>query len=258
MRLECVHEHGFIHRDVKPDNFLMGLGEQSNKLYLIDFGLSKRYKDSDSHTHIPYRKDRNLTGTVRYASINAQMGVEQSRRDDMESLCYCVMYFNLGKLPWQGITAANKKQKYEKILAKKSSVTIAELCKGFPSEFALLMTYTRNLRFKDPPDHVYLRQLFGILLRSLNHQYDFIYDWTQLQQQQQQRDRLRRANERERERERQVDRNREREKERLRERDRGQEQERRLKTSTQQADRSNGRLSGKYDRIGDGAISKRK
>ncbi|KAH8366447.1 hypothetical protein KR084_006423 [Drosophila pseudotakahashii] len=253
MRIECVHEHGFIHRDIKPDNFLMGLGNHCNKLYLIDFGLSKRYKDIESEMHIPYRKDRNLTGTVRYASINAQMGVEQSRRDDMESLCYCMMYFNLGKLPWQGITAANKKQKYEKILEKKKSVTIPELCQGFPHEFSLLMTYVRNLRFKEPPDHVYVRQLFRILLRSLNHQYDYIYDWTLLQQQ---KDQLR--SNRDRERDRDVDRERRRERERQKERIREREQDRLLRTAIQQADRSKGHRSSRYDRIGDGAISKRK
>ncbi|XP_017000337.2 casein kinase I [Drosophila takahashii] len=257
MRIECVHEHGFIHRDIKPDNFLMGLGNHCNKLYLIDFGLSKRYKDIESEMHIPYRKDRNLTGTVRYASINAQMGVEQSRRDDMESLCYCMMYFNLGKLPWQGITAANKKQKYEKILEKKRSVTIPELCQGFPNEFCLLMTYVRNLRFKEPPDHVYLRQLFRILLRTLNHQYDYIYDWTLLQQQ---KDQLRSNRDRERDRDRDVERDRERrrERERQKERIRDREQDRLLRTATQQADRSHGHLSSRYDRIGDGTISKRK
>ncbi|XP_017063927.1 casein kinase I [Drosophila eugracilis] len=269
MRIECVHEHGFIHRDIKPDNFLMGLGNQCNKLYLIDFGLSKRYKDNETQMHIPYRKDRNLTGTVRYASINAQMGVEQSRRDDMESLCYCMMYFNLGKLPWQGITAVNKKQKYEKILEKKKSVSIPELCKGFPSEFCLLMNYVHNLRFKEPPDHGYLRQLFRILFRSLNHQYDYVYDWTLLQQQ---KDQMRRNKEKERERElereqeRNIkrdrvverDRERQRDKERPKERIKDREQDRLLKTSTQQAERSFGQRSTKYDRIGDGTISKRK
>jgi len=271
MRIECVHELGFIHRDIKPDNFLMGVGSHFNKLFLIDFGLSKRYKDSESEMHIPYRKDRNLTGTVRYASINAQMGVEQSRRDDMESLCYCMMYFNLGKLPWQGITAANKKQKYEKILEKKKSITIPELCQGFPSEFSLMMHYVRNLRFKEPPDHVYLRQLFRILLRSLNHQYDYIYDWTQLQQQ---KDQLRgnRERERDRERERERDRDRERnkeqnlerdrerrrERERQKERIRDREQDRLLRSFTHQADRSYGHLSSRYDRIGDGSLNQRK
>ncbi|XP_043643672.1 casein kinase I [Drosophila teissieri] len=261
MRIECVHEHGFIHRDIKPDNFLMGLGSHSSKLYLIDFGLSKRYKDMESEMHIPYRKDRNLTGTVRYASINAQMGVEQSRRDDMESMCYCLMYFNLGKLPWQGITAANKKEKYEKILEKKTSVSIQQLCKGFPSEFCLLMTYVRNLNFKEPPDHIYLRQLFRILFRSLNHHYDYIYDWTSLQQQ---KDQIRRNRDRERERgqdrERDRDRDRERDCERQRDKERHKDwgQDRLHRTSTQQANRASGHLTSRYDRIGDGAISKRK
>ncbi|EDV30912.1 uncharacterized protein Dana_GF15092 [Drosophila ananassae] len=256
LRLECVHEHGFIHRDIKPDNFLMGLGKHSNKLFLIDFGLSKRYKDSGTEQHIPYRKDRNLTGTVRYASINAQQGVEQSRRDDMESLGYCMMYFNLGKLPWQGVTAANKKQKYERILEKKNSVSIEELCKGFPAEFALYMKYVRNLRFKEPPDHVYVRQLFRILFRSLGHQYDYIYDWTQLHSQE--KERLRRDREREKEHDhhRMCDRVAYHGRDRDRPRDRDMR-----RTSTQYVmPHSYRRMSSKYDRdwIGDGALSKRK
>ncbi|XP_060666283.1 casein kinase I [Drosophila nasuta] len=189
MRLECVHLHSFIHRDVKPDNFLMGLGRHSNKLYLIDFGLAKHFEDPVSHQHIPYREDRNLTGTARYASINAQRGIEQSRRDDLESLAYCIMYFNMGKLPWQGVVAANKQQKYEKIWELKQSMCIDEVFRNWPNEFALFIKYTRNLRFTDAPDYVYLRQLFRFLFRQQNHQYDHVYDWTLLQQEQKERDR---------------------------------------------------------------------
>uniref|UniRef100_H0VV76 non-specific serine/threonine protein kinase n=1 Tax=Cavia porcellus TaxID=10141 RepID=H0VV76_CAVPO len=107
-RIEYVHTKNFIHRDIKPDNFLMGIGRHCNKLFLIDFGLAKKYRDNRTRQHIPYREDKNLTGTARYASINARLGIEQSRRDDMESLGYVLMYFNrtslicyvLKLLPW--------------------------------------------------------------------------------------------------------------------------------------------------------------
>ena len=129
-----------------------------------------------------FREDKNLTGTARYASINAHLGIEQSRRDDMESLGYVLMYFNRGSLPWQGLKAATKKQKYEKISEKKMSTPVEVLCKGFPAEFAMYLNYCRGLRFEEGPDYMYLRQLFRILFRTLNHQYDYTFDWTMLKQ----------------------------------------------------------------------------
>lgn len=138
-RIEYVHNKLFIHRDIKPDNFLMGRGRYCNKLYLIDFGLAKRYRDRNTKQHIFYRKDKNLTGTARYASMNAHLGIEQARRDDMESIGYVLMYFNRGSLPWQGLKAATKKQKYERISEKKMSSPIEVLCKV--SSFYLFFYY---------------------------------------------------------------------------------------------------------------------
>ena len=77
-RIEYVHNKNFIHRDIKPDNFLMGIGRHCNKLFLIDFGLAKKYRDNRTRQHIPYREDKNLTGTARYASINAHLGKNRS------------------------------------------------------------------------------------------------------------------------------------------------------------------------------------
>ncbi|KAF6773883.1 hypothetical protein AHF37_07289 [Paragonimus kellicotti] len=102
-RIEYVHNKSLIHRDIKPDNFLMGIGRHCNRVFLVDFGLAKKYRDHRTRGHIQYREDKNLTGTARYASINAHAGIEQSRRDDIESLGYVFMYFMRGHLPWQGL-----------------------------------------------------------------------------------------------------------------------------------------------------------
>ncbi|CAF0839069.1 unnamed protein product [Adineta ricciae] len=181
-RIEFVHNKNFIHRDIKPDNFLMGIGRHCNKVFLINFGLAKKYRDNRTQQHIPYREDKNLTGGTRYASITAHLGIEQSRRDDMESLGYVLMYFNRGSLPWQGLKGATKKQEYEKISEKKMSTPVEILCKGFPAEFAMYLNYCRGLRFEEAPDYMYLRQLFRILFRTLNRQYDCMFDWMQLKQ----------------------------------------------------------------------------
>ncbi|KAI3737718.1 hypothetical protein L2E82_27729 [Cichorium intybus] len=185
-RVEFVHCKSFLHRDLKPDNFLMGLGRRANQVYAIDFGLAKKYRDSSTHQHIPYRENKNLTGTARYASMNTHLGIEQSRRDDLESLGYVLMYFLRGSLPWQGLKAGNKKQKYEKISEKKVSTSIEALCRGYPTEFASYFHYCRSLRFDDKPDYAYLKRLFRDLFIREGFQFDYVFDWTILKYQQSQ------------------------------------------------------------------------
>ena len=179
-RIDYIHSRDFIHRDIKPDNFLMGLGKRGNLVYIIDFGLAKKFRDARTNRHIPYRENKNLTGTARYASINTHLGIEQSRRDDLESLGYVLMYFNLGTLPWQGLKAANKRQKYERISEKKLSTPIEELCRGFPSEFATYLNHCRQLHFESRPDFCYLRKIFRVLFHRQRFLYDYIFDWNEL------------------------------------------------------------------------------
>ncbi|KNA12954.1 hypothetical protein SOVF_121550 [Spinacia oleracea] len=177
-RVEYMHSRGFLHRDIKPDNFLMGLGRKANQVYVIDFGLAKKYRDLQTHKHIPYRENKNLTGTARYASVNTHLGVEQSRRDDLESLGYVLMYFLRGSLPWQGLKAGTKKQKYDKISEKKMLTPIEVLCKNYPSEFTSYFHYCRSLRFDDKPDYSYLKRLFRDLFIREGYQFDYVFDWT--------------------------------------------------------------------------------
>ena len=132
-RIEYVHSKNYIHRDIKPENFLIGLGKRSNQVFLIDFGLAKKFRDAKTHQHIPYKENKNLTGTARYASVNAHLGIEQSRRDDLEGVGYVLVYHVKGKLPWQGVTAQNKAEKYHKIMEKKMSTPVEYLCADLPS-----------------------------------------------------------------------------------------------------------------------------
>ena len=90
--IQYMHERHFIHRDIKPDNFLVGSKKNQNIIHIIDFGLSKKYRDPKTKEHIPYAGDRELVGTARYVSINTHLGVEQSRRDDLESIKYILVY----------------------------------------------------------------------------------------------------------------------------------------------------------------------
>jgi len=179
-RLEYVHSKNYLHRDIKPDNFLIGLGKKANVVYVIDFGLAKKYRDPNTLVHIPYSDHKNLTGTARYASLNTHLGIEQSRRDDLEALGFVLMYFNRGSLPWQGLKTATKKERYEKIAQDKQNTPIEVLCKGYPAEFATYLQYCRSLRFEEKPDYSYLRRLFRDLFYREGFEPDFVYDWTLL------------------------------------------------------------------------------
>jgi casein kinase I family protein HRR25 len=156
----------------------MGIGKRGNQVNVIDFGLAKKFRDPKTHLHIPYRENKNLTGTARYTSINTHLGVEQARRDDLESLAYVLMYFLRGALPWQGLKAATKKQKYDRIMEKKMTTPTDLLCRGFPAEFGIFLNYTRALRFDDKPDYSYLRKLFRDLFVREGYQYDYVFDWS--------------------------------------------------------------------------------
>jgi serine/threonine protein kinase len=164
IRIEYLHSKGVVHRDIKPENFMWGVGDKQHHIYLIDFGLSKRYWDKK---HCQLKQKLSLTGTARYASLNAHRGMEQSRRDDLEAIGHMLIYFLKGQLPWSGLDAKSKQEKYKKIKEVKEQTKISDLCKGYPEAFETYLGYTRNLGFKDRPDYAYLRKLFSDLRAQL-------------------------------------------------------------------------------------------
>jgi casein kinase 1 len=177
-RIEYVHSKHFLHRDIKPDNFTMGLRSRANIVFIIDFGLAKRYFDPKTRQHIPYREGKNLTGTARYASVSTHIGLEQARRDDLESLNYVLVYLLLGQLPWQGLQARTRKEKYDRIKEVKSTTPLNVLCNGLPPEFELAIAYCRSLSFESCPDYDYLKRLYRDAFVRGGFSLDFIYDWS--------------------------------------------------------------------------------
>ncbi|KAH0787913.1 hypothetical protein GPJ56_008262 [Histomonas meleagridis] len=175
--VEYLHKKSFIHRDIKPENFVMGLGSKGNQLYIIDFGLSKKYRDSKLK-HIPLIEGKNLTGTARYASVNALKGFEQSRRDDMESLGYVLVYLLKGSLPWIGLSGSRNKSKFQMICDYKEIIPLSRVCEGLPPEFAEYLRLVRQLEFTDEPEYSRYRKMFRDLFISNGYQYDYKYDWT--------------------------------------------------------------------------------
>ena len=174
--LEFIHNKNVIHRDIKPDNFLMSNGD-NKYLYLLDFGLAKKFRENDNSKHFPFIKGKKLTGTARYASVNALNGDTQSRRDDLESVGYVLLYFLKWKLPWQSLMIKNKEERYHKIMEIKRDISTCELCQGCPEEFQKYFDYVRKLEYEEDPDYNMIKSLFINILEKNEFKFDYYYDW---------------------------------------------------------------------------------
>ena len=174
-RLEYIHSKNYIHRDIKPHNFLVG-NKNEGLIYIIDFGLAKKYK-SDRGNHVKFSITKHITGTPRFCSVNAMRGVEQSRRDDLESLCYLIIYFFKGSLPWQGLKISSRIQRFETITKMKKNIKIENLCEDLPPEIIIFCKYTKKLGFTDSPRYEYMKNLFFSVLNKFGYKYDNKFSW---------------------------------------------------------------------------------
>ena len=174
-RLEYIHSKNYIHRDIKPHNFLVN---QKNEglIYIIDFGLAKKYR-SDRGNHVKFSITKHIAGTPRFCSINAMRGVEQSRKDDLESLSYLILYFLRGSLPWQGLKITSKSKRFKTITNIKKSAKLEELCENFPPEILLFCKYTRKLGFEENPKYEYMKNLFNSILNKYGTKNDNKFSW---------------------------------------------------------------------------------
>ena len=162
----------------------MGIHEKCPNVYLIDFGLSKYYLDRKTRQHIEYNDGKHFLGTIRYASLRTHAGIEQSRRDDLESLAYTLIYLaQRGKgLPWQGIKCSTKKSKQEKIYELKLHTHVNNLCENLPKEFEEFVIYTRQLGFAEEPNYSFLFTLIKQIYQTMNIKNDLVYDWILIKQ----------------------------------------------------------------------------
>jgi serine/threonine protein kinase len=173
--LERVHDSGYLHRDIKPNNFLIGDTKTDyDELYIMDFGLSKRYIQ-DNGSHIPMNEGRSLVGTARYASINVHKGLEPSRRDDLESVAYILIYFLKKRLPWQGLKKGKDDDQVKIIGQCKMKTSLDELCAGIPVCFREYLSYCKNLKFDERPDYKFLKKILFITSQKLK--LDLRYQW---------------------------------------------------------------------------------
>jgi len=175
--MEYVHSKSVVYCDVKPENFLMGLNGKAHHVYLVDFGLSKRYHDGRRHISQKSKKGSGVSGTAKFNSLNANRGLDQSRRDDLESLGHLLIYLLKGALPWSSVEWKTKQERNRKILESMEKTSLEELCSGYPEELVLFVRYCRSLRFKERPDYCLLDRLITAVREKIGPVEDHDLQW---------------------------------------------------------------------------------
>ena len=175
--VEHVHSNGFVHCDIKPKNFLMGLGKMANKVHIINLGSAHRFWDSATGQHIPQRPKTMYTEDPEYASVQAHKEIAWSRRDDLESVGYMLMYFMNGRLPWQGLDGASVENQNGMHFLMKGTSPTKHPSSRIPGELGRYVENCRSLRFYEKPDYDTIRKTFKGMLIHEGYVNDFAFDW---------------------------------------------------------------------------------
>ena len=178
-RLEWIHSNNIIYRDIKPENFLVGINDP-NVIYVIDFGLCKKYRSSKTGKHILPKADSKFCGNLKFSSSNTTRGKESSRRDDIISLGYMLIYLIKKGLPWDYIYKGNNltNSKYIELVFLKDTNAYGKLFNGLPSEFKEFIQYAENLKFDQDPNYSYLRSILNKIIVINNFSYErYHFSW---------------------------------------------------------------------------------
>ena len=175
-RIEYIHSKNYLHRDIKPGNFLVGNPDKS-QIYIIDFGNARKYRSSRTGKHLPYAKNWKAYGTIIFLSTNVLKGIAQTRKDELESLGLVIIYLYQGSLPWSNLKCKDLYQGLYIIKQLKLKISNEELCKDLPKEIYDYMNYVKNMNFNDNPNYRYLKSCFLNILRKIGEKNDLIFSW---------------------------------------------------------------------------------
>ena len=175
-RIEFIHSKNILHLDIKPNHFLVG-NPNNSLIYLIDFCLASKYRSSRTGKHVKFSKNSYFSGNLQFSSINTMKGIMPSRRDDLESVGYLLIYLYKQKLPWDKVISKNKIEFTQKIFEIKKLIPLKMLCEDLPKEMIEFMKYVRNLKFEEEPKYEYLIKILATTLEKIDRVNDFNLSW---------------------------------------------------------------------------------